>query len=190
MAATRAIHRDARATGASRVRRTRDRSVRGATRAFSSDRHREGSSRETTRATRTSPFFSCATTSGVTRSTATPRSDPILPRGDATGTRRARLEVTEAGEGGASPAVFLVALATERVARWFDAKPALFEDAVVMSSKRARSKRRASQRPVRVSSAHHGNPREFAREASARRARRGARSRAPGSCLPVAQATA
>jgi hypothetical protein len=55
----------------------------------------------------------------VTRSTATPRSDPILPRGDATGTRRARLEVTEAGEGGASPAVFLVALATERVARWF-----------------------------------------------------------------------
>ena len=57
-----------------------------------------------------------------------------------------------------------------------------------MSSKRARSKRRASQRPVRVSSAHHGNPREFAREASARRARRGARSRAPGSCLPVAQA--
>lgn len=69
------------------------------------------------------------------------------------------------------------------------AKPALFEDAVV-SSKRARSKRRASQRPVRVSSAHHGDPREFAREASARRARRGARSRAPGSCLPVAQATA
>jgi hypothetical protein len=42
----------------------------------------------------------------VTRSTATPRSDPILPRGDATGTRRARLEVTEAGEGGASPAVY------------------------------------------------------------------------------------
>ena len=97
-----------------------DRSIgQGRTRAFSSDRHREGTSRETTRATRTSPFFSCATTSGVTRSTATPRSDPILPRGDATGTRRARLEVTEAGEGGASPAVFLVALATERVARWF-----------------------------------------------------------------------
>lgn len=80
--------------------------------------------------------------------------------------------------------------ASRPMVSWFDAKPALFEDAVVMSSKRARSKRRASQRPVRVSSAHHGNPREFAREASARRARRGARSRAPGSCLPVAQATA
>ena len=75
----------------------------GAKRAFflgSPSRRR--TSRETTRASRTPPFFSCATTSGVTRSTATPRSDLILPRSNATSTRRARLEVTEAGEGGAS----------------------------------------------------------------------------------------
>ena len=52
---------------------------------------------------------------------------------------------------------------------------------------KGRARRRASQRSARVSSAHHGDPREFMREASARRARRSARSRAPGSCLPVAQ---
>ena len=52
---------------------------------------------------------------------------------------------------------------------------------------KGRARRRASQRSARVSSAHHGDPREFVREASARRARRSARSRAPGSCLPVAQ---
>ena len=97
----RAIERDACATGTFGVRR-REICLGREARFFLGSPSRRRTSRETTRASRTPPFFSCATTSGVTRSTATPRSDLILPRSNATSTRRARLEVTEAGEGGAS----------------------------------------------------------------------------------------
>ena len=133
---------------------------------------RRRTSRETTRASRTPPFFSCATTSGVTRSTATPRSDLILPRSSHQH-QAPRLEVTEAGEGGASQSDLLLSLAPHHLTR-----SRFFEGSESDVSSKGRFAR-ASQRSARVSSAYHGDPREFMREASARRARRSARAPCP-----------
>ena len=150
----RAIDRDACATGTFGVRR-REICLGREARFFLGSPSRRRTSRETTRASRTPPFFSCATTSGVTRSTATPRSDLILPRSNATSTRRARLEVTEAGEGGASQSEnILLSLVPHHLTRSRPLEGSLFSSKRGASRVRHNDPRASARLPWRPARVH------------------------------------